>query len=105
MTIQMRERLRSLKWVVAAIVFLLAISITWADVYGTPTGEVGNNSQVNRIDNSNAGNSSASTTHSTKCGDNPPSSIPEPTTLILLGGGLSAMYVMRKRRQTKHQVR
>lgn len=102
MTIQMREKLRSLKWVVAVIVFLLAISITWADVYGTPTNDIGNRHQTDQITNTNSGNSSGGTSQSVKCNDDPPSSIPEPTTLILLGGGLSAMYAMRKRRQAKH---
>ena len=34
MTVYKRKRSQSLKWLVALIIFALAVSISWSDVYG-----------------------------------------------------------------------
>ena len=95
------ENLRSLKWLVAIVVFVLAMTIAWADVYGTPTGQTGDNHQITQIDNSNSAKAPAN--QGVTGDDDSPTTIPEPTTWILLGGGLSALYVIRLRRRARQQ--
>lgn len=94
MTVYQKNDHASAKWLVALIVFLLALGITFTDVYGTPgngngTGNHDNNGQQNLKPNN------------PNTPDNPPpTAIPEPTTLLLLGGGLGAMYAIRRWRKT-----
>ncbi len=84
MTVYKRNSTQPLKWLLGIVVFVLAMTVTFTDVYGTETvGAGSDNTSVG------AGNQSADT-----C----PEPVPEPTTLILLGSGLSAMYLARRRR-------
>lgn len=72
----------SIKWLFALIVFLLAMTITFSDVYGNESDNI----------NSSCANTSSS------IDEQPASVIPETVNLILLGGALSALYVVRRRR-------
>ena len=103
MTIYKNNPARSLKWLVALIVFLLAMGITWSDVYGYPNSRSANDTKsFQQVDtkNSDAPRSFGDDYgDDVTCGnDEPPAAIPEPTTLILLGSGLGTMYMVRRRR-------
>ncbi len=99
MTVYKRKAAQPLKWLIAVIIFTLAMGITFTDVYGDGTdGRLGNSNSGGNgpADNGNA-NISAGNDDPTGGGGNP-DAIPEPTTLILLAGGLSALYVARRRK-------
>ena len=85
MTVYKGKSTQPLKWLLGLIIFILAMTITFADVYGYETVGGG-------ADNSN--NTAADDDSPAAC----PQPVPEPTTLILLGGGLSAMYLARRLR-------
>jgi len=85
MTVYKRNSTQPLKWLLGLVVFILVMTITFADVYGKETIGVGGSNSINTA------NGDASV-------DCPPQPVPEPTTLILLGSGLSAMYLARRRR-------
>lgn len=104
MTTQTRERLRSLKWLVAVIVFILALTITWSDVHGTPTSGADRKHQTSQIDDQSTAKSPAVNSEGVSGENDPPASIPEPATLVLLGGGLSAMYLMRRKRRARRTM-
>ena len=91
MTVYKRLRSQPFKWVLALIVFLVAISITFADVHGTDFGNSGSNGNetVEGGDSNTSGTDRGST----------PMAIPEPTTLLLVAGGLSALYLARRKRK------
>ncbi len=86
MTVYKRNSTQPLKWLLGIVVFVLAMTITFADVYGNET--VGAGGANSAYTDSDAGADAA-------C---PPEPVPEPTTLILIGSGLSAMYLARRRR-------
>jgi len=86
MTVYKRKSTQPLKWLVGLVIFILAMTITFADVYGTET--IGAGGATNTA-------TASDTDTPAQC---PPKPVPEPTTLILLGGGLSAMYLARRRR-------
>ena len=96
MTVYMKRNHASAKWLVALIVFLLALGITFTDVYGyTPGNGGGSGNNHNNCDQQNLKPNNPNSP------DNPPpTAIPEPTTLLLLGGGLGAMYAVRRWRKT-----
>ncbi|MDZ4723776.1 MAG: PEP-CTERM sorting domain-containing protein [candidate division Zixibacteria bacterium] len=91
-----RQNRIQIYWLVALVVFVLTMTSTWDDVYG-----VGNPSNV--VDTTKTSNGSESLP---KGSTNPPyetpgepvSGVPEPATLILLGSGLSAIYLYGRNR-------
>ena len=80
--IHRRRSGQTFKWLVAFILFLLAMTITFDDVCGSDSDNI----------NPSCVDSSPSVV------EQPASVIPETASLILLGGGLSALYVARRRR-------
>lgn len=97
MTLYRHRQTQPLKWLVALIVFALTMGVTFTDVYGydgtsSPTTNDGSqpNSDDTRLGNEGSSAQSSSTS---------PTVVPEPTTLILLAGGLSALYVARRQRK------
>ncbi len=95
MTYYKREVRGTAKWLLAMILFILVMSVTWTDVYGVGHADGTSKSDVT-YDNANADYSG--TDAGTHEGTTPPRSIPEPATLILLGSGLSALYIVRRKR-------
>jgi hypothetical protein len=85
MTLYKRRPTQPLKWLVAIIVFALALGFTLTDITGNTGG-----TDTDRIEQPAAGGDDATA-----------SAVPEPNTLILLVGGLSALYLVRRRRYKK----
>lgn len=99
MTVYQDKRSRPLKWLVALIVFLLAMGITFSDVYGADPVTTGSSTvQGSQPDQGPPPSGDLSTNNNGPNTDNPdtPMPIPEPTTLLLLAGGLGAMYAVRR---------
>ena len=95
MTVYKRKPSQPLKWLVALIVFTLAMGVTFSDVYGLDgTVTIG----ADNVDNSDQGLADGNPSPSDDSTDRPTTAIPEPTTLILLAGGLSALYIARRRK-------
>ena len=92
MTVYKRKPSQPLKWLVAMIVFALAMGVTFSDVYGLDgTVTIG-------ADNSDQGLADGNPSPNGDDTDGSTTAIPEPTTLLLLAGGLSALYVIRRRK-------
>ncbi len=86
-----RRRSQPLKWVIALIIFILAMTITFDDVSGINVPKSGNASADQQSEvYDQPGNEQTS-------GKNAPG-IPEPGTLILVGVGIGAMYILRRRK-------
>ncbi len=97
------DRLRSFKWVVALVLFGLALTVTFSEVYGTESrsfGDKGNIGSATIADHPTAMNTDQDAVESCQS-SNPPAAIPEPTTILLLAGGLSAIYIARRRGRAK----
>jgi len=99
MTLYKSRPSQPLKWAVALIIFIMAMCITFSDVYGTP-GNDGNNVTVT-TDGSTDNSGGSSGDLGTSNDDPSPVAVPEPSTLLLLAGGLSALYVVRRLRKQK----
>jgi len=108
MTYVKRNRSTGFKWVLALVLFVLAMTVTFSDVYGN-TGRSQNEmvlenqtmAQESRPAQKDDGKGFDADPPGDGNGygeDNPPAAIPEPGTLILLASGLGAMYVARRRR-------
>ncbi len=125
MTLYRSRTSQPLKWIVALFVFALVMGVTFSDVYGQDHhnggkpgdnnfhgdrgknddhngGHYGNNGGNGGGNNGDHGNGGGGDNGGNGGNDNPaPSSVPEPGTLILLAGGLSALYVARRNKSVK----
>ena len=102
MRIYQRRSAQPLKWVLAFIIFLVALSVTFEDVYGfdgssnTVTGKQLNQRDQGKVD----------PPHDITLDDpgDPGENftpVSEPATWMLIAGGLSALYASRKMRKPR----
>ena len=104
MMVYKKSHSQPFKWLLAFVVFILVMSITFSDVYGIQV----NTSQDNSAEAASTSNEVSfedvqSTQESSTPPDEGPGSstvpVPEPMTLILVAGGLTAIYAARRLRQ------
>lgn len=97
------------KWLIFWIVFILGMTVTFADVEGNQSGGSKQSAVTNDSHDVNPSQPAASDDELvTRSDDDPsgtasrqpakPSMVPEPSTLILVGLGLGAALVLRRRR-------
>jgi hypothetical protein len=98
MTVYRSHASQPLKWIIAFFVFIVVMGVTFSDVYGFSRDR-----DYHRGDNDNpCTRPGDGGTGGTGNDDNPtPTAVPEPGTLILLAGGLSALYVARRAKKDK----
>jgi hypothetical protein len=82
MRIYMQDNRHWFKWVLGLVIFLVALSVTFDNVYGTDTYEYA------------TGYTDEGTPETS-----PPSAVPEPATLILLASGLVALRLMHQKKR------
>ena len=99
MNIYRQSKFRFLRWIIAAIVFILAMTITFTDVYGlnVPRYNHGNGNGYNVSEHPVS--FAQEITPPADLSTESPSVVPEPMTLLLMGAGLGALSLVRRRRK------
>lgn len=99
MKVYQRKEARLGKWIVAAIAFLVVMTVTFADAYGVGVpSKPGDNGRKNQ----DPPPATIQTQSDMRTQDSPsPSPVPEPSTMILMGLGLGAAAVARKFRKAE----
>ena len=97
MTYYQEKQSQPFKWLLAIVVFILAMTITFSDVYGIWVPD--NQEQTTSEKVKHTQDYSNQTVEPDQDTETVPPQIPEPATLILLGSGLAAMHVLRRRRR------
>lgn len=82
MMVYMRNNNYQLKWLLAFVIFILVMTVTFDNVYGT------NTDQQQPTDYVDHGSTATS----------PPPEVPEPATLILMASGLVALRLMYRKK-------
>ena len=109
MRIYQRKESHPMKWVIALIIFVLIMTVTWDEVEGITIPTNTSTSTTQTADPSDDNNSDPAPaplsqrvlndggTDPSTGDESVPSTIPEPGTLILLAGGITAFHLMRRR--------
>ncbi len=106
MTIYKRQKKNLFKWVLAFIIFVLVLTVTFDEVYGLslqPTPPLSGNSSTNQPHNwvwydlDGVGYPAEMHGSGTRTTSSPPE-IPEPSTVFLLATGLAAWRLIRRKR-------
>ena len=105
-----KQRRHSSPWVIGIVVFVLAMAITFADVYGIDRFISGRPGQTNEIpvieDSPQTPTASMQLPTATVCGDDyspttpttvQPPAVPEPTTILLLTTGCGILLATRRK--------
>ncbi|MDF1545613.1 MAG: PEP-CTERM sorting domain-containing protein [bacterium] len=92
------------KWLLAILIFMLVMSVTFSDVHGFQVNSSNDNSEQAAKTNNEVSYSDVKPNpdNSLPPEDNPGSStmpVPEPGTLVMVIGGLTAIYTARRLRQ------
>ncbi|MBU8934034.1 MAG: PEP-CTERM sorting domain-containing protein [candidate division Zixibacteria bacterium] len=97
MTIYQKTKQHPLKWIAALFIFLLVMGFTVDEVHGVniPKTISGAEQPTAPVDQCNTDNGDFAPCPS----DDPPPEIPEPATLILMGAGLGALHLARRRKK------
>lgn len=114
MRIYTKEQKQPLRWLVAVVVFLLAMGVTFSDLHGfnVPSGKSGSGtnsgagSPTKPYVYDNTGNDDGSYDNqdtdpnyqNPPDDDDNPETVPEPGTLLLMSMGLSAAYLISRRK-------
>ncbi|MCB2231183.1 PEP-CTERM sorting domain-containing protein [bacterium] len=85
-----------LKWVLFVIVFILGMTVTFDDVYGFGVDNGRKRTDV-RQDQPKHNHDWSYDKPGDNENENPPAAVPEPTTLLLMGAGLGAVYIAKRR--------
>jgi hypothetical protein len=99
MTFSRGNTARSIKWLIAVVLFVLTLTVTFSDVYGDPVYRPNDRNKNENLSDGSDSRPPADNPGGTieESQANPPEAVPEPGTIILLASGLSAMYMMRRR--------
>jgi len=107
MTVYKRYQSQPFKWVLALVVFTLAMTVTFDDAYGIQVSNMGpgtTGSQTTQSYDVTSSATDAGTTdgyfQNTNPAATPPATpVPEPSSLIFIAMGLGSMYAMRTRKK------